>query len=302
MLWACGLLVAAGAGPVAAACSVTARRTVPVEMAGGLMVVSVAVNGVASPFVLDTGAERSVIGTQAALALHVARDEWVSTDMLGLGGRDRQRLGRPASLSLDGIALRRNTMAADNTVVIGAIPTQVAGHPIAGLLGQDFLSPFDLDLDPAHGRVTLYDVSGCAGDFLPWREPYTGVQATRLVRNLLAVPVEVNGLPLRATVDTGSQMSVVTAPGAQRLGLPPGGDVRVAGFGPGIETGRLERLNIRFGGATSAAMALLVTQAHLMRSIEMVLGQDWLSHRHVWISWSTGQVLVAMAPIESPSP
>lgn len=290
-----------------AACQVSARRTVPLEMAGGLMLVSVAVNGVPVPFLLDTGAERTVIGNQAAMALKVARDEWVSTDITGLGGNERERLGRPASLSLGGVALRRRTLVADNSVVVGTIASEMAGHPIAGLLGQDFLSVFDLDIDPAHGRLTLYDVAGCVGDFLPWREPYSGMQAIRLVRNILAVPVRVDGEQLTAELDSGAQRSVLLAPGVQRLdrrhlGPQPDGPEQLRGFGAGSAGARLQRFGaIQVGAETISDMTLLLTQARTLRSVDMLLGADWLSRRHVWISWATDQVLVG-ALLPGPRP
>ena len=193
------------------------------------------------------------------------------------------------------MALRRNTVAADNTVVVGTIPTEVGGHSVAGLLGQDFLSVFDLDLDPAHGRMTLYDVTGCVGSFLPWKEPYVGLQAIRLVRNILALPVTVGGEALNAELDTGAQLSVLLAPGMQRLGLLPGGNDRLRGFGPGGETGRLQRFAVKVGGETSDSMPLMLTQGRSLRSIDMLLGADWLSEHHVWISWATDQVMVSRA-------
>ena len=115
-----------------------------------------------------------MVGLQAADRLAVARDEWVSTDIQGTGGRDRRRLGRPRTLTLGGIALQRHTLAADHSVVVGPIPDNVSGHPVAGLLGQDYLSVFDLDLDPASNTLRLYDVAGCSGVFPPCAGSYGG--------------------------------------------------------------------------------------------------------------------------------
>ncbi len=173
----------------AAACQVTPRSAVSIAMAGGLVLAPLTINGAVEQFVLDTGAEHSVVGLAAADRLKLARDEWVSTDLQGAGGMDRRRLGRPSSLSLGGLALRRRTVAADNSVVVGPIPDAVAGRPIAGLLGEDFLSPYDLDLDIPAGKLTLYAVAGCAGRFLPWTGRYAAIPAWRPVRNVLALPM-----------------------------------------------------------------------------------------------------------------
>ena len=210
---------AQAAGP----CRVQLRTSVALQRAGPLLLAPVAVNGTLVDFVLDTGAERSVIGLQAAAQLHLARDEWVSTDIQGAGGRDRRRLGRPNSLSLGGMALRRHSVAADNSVVVGAIPDSVDGHPVAGLLGQDFLSPFDLDLDAPGGKLSLYEVSGCGGRFLPWSGRYAAIPAGRPVRNMLTLPLRVGGAVLQAELDSGAARTAITLPGMLQLGLPAGG-------------------------------------------------------------------------------
>jgi hypothetical protein len=261
--------------------------------AGGVFLVPITVNGSTVDFILDTGAERTVIGVQAADRLAIARDEWVSTDMQGTGGRDRRRLGRPQTLTLGGIALRRRTLAADHSVVVGPIPDSVAGHPIAGLLGEDYLSVFDLDLDPASGTLALYDVSACSGMFAPWPGHAVALPAGRPVRNILTVPVRVAGQAMTAELDTGASVSVVLAPGMERLGLSPGGAERARGFGAGSAVGRRQDFALQVGSLPPAEMSLLVTPIHALRIVDMLLGADWIAERRIWISWATNQVFVA---------
>ncbi len=290
------LAVAAGllAGPAHAACQLERRATVPFTRVGGVMLVSVAVNGIAADFVLDTGAERSVVGIDAANRLRLARDEWVSTDIQGVGGRDRRRLGRPASLSLGGLALRRHTVAADNSLVVGPIPDEIAGRPIAGLLGQDFLSPFDLELDGPAGTLTLYGVTGCSGRFLPWRGAYAAIPAWRPVRNILAVPMRIGATVVQAELDSGAGNSVITLPGMLTLGLAAGGGDTARGFGPGSLPARTQHFPaVQVGGLAAAAGDMVVAPVHTLRSIGALLGADWLASRHVWISWATDQLFVA---------
>ena len=290
--WLCTL-----AGTTAqAACEMAVAATVPLMRAGTAILVPVTVNGITADFLLDTGAERTVVGLQAATRLHIARDEWVSTDIQGAGGRDRRRLGRPASLTLGGVALRRHTVAADNSVVIGPIPETVNGKAVAGLLGQDFLSPYDLDLDLAANTLTMVSVNGCSGRFLPWRVPYQAIAAWRPVRNVLAVPVRVGGTVMQALLDTGALTSAITLPGMIQLGLPAGGGETLRGFGPDAVAARLQAFALQVGGFPPVTMELAVAPIHTLRSIGALLGADWLSARHVWISWATDQLFVASAP------
>ena len=282
------------ATPAYAACRVERRATVPVTRAGGLLLVPASINGTMVDFVLDTGAERSVVGLAAADRLHLARDEWVSTDSTGAGGRDRRRLGRPASFSLGGIALRRHTVAADSSVVVGPVLDQVDGRPVAGLLGEDFLSPFDLDLNIGAGTLTLYSVSDCAGRFLPWTEHYTAIAAWRPVRNMLMLPMRIGGTSLQAELDSGAAATTVTFFGMLPLGLAAGGGITVRGFGAGSLAARTQHFPaVQIGDMTAAPADLLVAPIHTLRSVGVLLGADWLAKWHVWVSWATDQVFVA---------
>jgi hypothetical protein len=280
--------------PAFAACRVERRATVPITRAGDLLLVPVSINGVVADFVLDTGAERSVVGLAAADRLHLARDEWVSTDIMGTGGRDRRRLGLPASLSLGGITLRRQTLAADNSVVVGPIQEQVGGRPITGLLGEDFLSPFDLDLDIVGGKLTLYSVSGCAGHFLPWTEHYTAIAAWRPVRNILMLPMRVGDTRIQAELDSGASITTVTLPGMIALGLVAGGNGTMRGFGTGSIAARTQHFpNVQIGDMPPAAADLAIAPIRTLRSVGVLLGADWMGKFHVWVSWATDQVFLA---------
>ena len=288
------LLLALLATPAVAACRVERRASVPLTRAGNLLLVSVGINGAAADFILDTGAERSVVGLAAADRLHIARDEWVSTDMLGAGGQDRRRLGRPSSFTLGGVALRRHTMAADNSVVVGPIPDSVAGHPVAGLLGEDFLSPFDLDLNVAAATLTLYDVEDCAGRFIPWTNHYTAIAAWRPVRNILALPLRVGGTVMQAELDSGADNTTITLPGMLALGLAAGGNGSVRGFGPGTLAERPQHFPaVQVGTMPPVTADMMIAPIHTLRSIGALLGADWLGKWHVWVSWATNQVFVA---------
>ncbi|MEJ1977197.1 MAG: retropepsin-like aspartic protease [Acetobacteraceae bacterium] len=179
-------------------------------------------------------------------------------------------------------------------MAVATIPEAIGGHVIAGLLGQDYLSTFDLDLDPTRHTLGLYDVSGCAGAFLPWTGRYTAIPASRPVRNILLLPVSVDGHPLQAELDSGASNSVVMAPGMLRLGLAPGGEAMLRGLGRGSVAAHTQHFAaVRIGDETLPGMTMLVAPIHGLRSVDMLLGADWLRTRRVWLSWATNQVFVA---------
>ena len=283
-----------------AACSVEAKATVPLGTADNVLTLPVEVNGIAATFVLDTGAQRSLVSIEAVQRLGLARDQWVGTTMSGIGGIDRRPNADPRSLSLGGVTLVRRTLNHDNSLTVGILPrTHVGNRVIDGLLGRDFLSVFDLDLDMPDARLTLFQVHDCAGRFLPWRGGYTSVPVSIPTEQALVVPVTLDGTPLRALLDTGSGASLLARPGMFRLGLQPSGLAadpasEVNGLGRRSVVMHLHRFrSLQVGQQVIEAPLIWVAPIRLSPIVDMLLGVDWLVGRRIWISFATRQIFVA---------
>jgi hypothetical protein len=283
-----------------AACRVEPRAAIPVDVVEGHVLVSVQVNDVPATFILDTGAERTLMGEEVVRRLGIQRDGWVSSAVRGLGGIEQRPNALPRSLRLGGVPLHRRTLLGDSSVTVGPLPVDdISGRLIAGLLGRDFIASFDLDLDLAHGRITLYDVSGCEGRFLPWTVAYAAIPLSTPMDAALVAQVLVDGQPLRALIDSGASASLITAPGMVRLGLTPGLLARDQG-GDGGAVGRasvpMRRhafSELQVGPDVWRQPVLWVAPAHVVPIVDMLLGADWLGSRRVWLSFATKQMFVA---------
>jgi hypothetical protein len=220
--------------------------------------------------------------------------------MRGVGGVEGHRNADPRSFSLAGVALQRHTLSHDTSLTVGTLPrTSVAGRTVDGLLGRDFLSVFDLVLDMPAQTLTLYDVQGCAGRFLPWSDPYTQVPVQMPMESALVAQVALDGVPLHALIDTGASSSVLGAPGMIRMGLTAAGltqdpGVTVSGQGPRLVTMRQHRFrSLTVGGQTMPDPEIWVAPIRFTPIVDMLLGEDWLAGKRVWISYLTRQVFVA---------
>jgi hypothetical protein len=237
----CCLIIITWTAAARAACSVRSRATVALTVTGGPILVPLAVNGTTATFILDTGAERSLVTQAAVTRLGLTLDEWVGTTMHGVGGIERHRNADPRSLTLGGVVLQRHTLNHDTSLAVGNMPrTEAGGRTVDGLLGRDFLSVFDLAIDMPAQTLTLYDVAGCSGRFLPWPGAYSAVPVQNPMESALVAQVTLDGMPMRALIDTGASSSVVGAPGMVRLGAD-GNDaatpVRVLAGGRGTGAG-----------------------------------------------------------------
>lgn len=301
---ACLLAALLAPGGANAACEVARQAEVPVRIVAGVPVVDVQVNDATLPFVLDTGAQRSLVTEATVQRAALRLDEWAETTVKGISGYERHRNADPASLALGGIALRRRTLAADSTLTVGPLPqSTLADHAVAGLLGADFLGGFDLDLDVPRGRLALYRVTGCTaislGQSLPWPAGHQSIGASAPIRDVLTFPVELDGVTLRTEIDTGSSIALLTASGIDRMGLSadvlardPGGAVSGVGrFAVAMQRHRFGTLQI--GGERIAAPAVWVARVHVLPIVDLLLGGDWLRGRRVWFSYATSQIFVA---------
>ena len=283
-----------------AACRVVPESTVPVEIVRDTPLTTVQVNDVDATFIVDTGAYRTLMGEEAVRKLNLERDRWVATAIRGIGGVQERPDALPRSLRLGTTMLHRRTLTGGTSVMVGPLPVNtVDGRPIAGLLGRDFLSPFDLDFDLPDGRLTLFDVQGCSAGFLPWTTPYAAIPAIPSMDSALVVQVVVNGRMLRALIDTGASGSLVTASGMFRLGLTPELLARDpvgsgAGVGPApVPMHRHHFAEMRVGPDTARDLTLWVAPVHIVPIVDLLLGTDWLRSRRVWLSFATKQMFVA---------
>jgi Aspartyl protease len=286
-------------GP-ALACAPRQRATVALDVVPGAILVSVEVNGASGTFILDTGAQRSVVTPAAVARLGLSLDEWVGTTMRGIGGIDRRRNATPRSLSLGGVALHRRTLTRDTSLAVTTLArTEAGGRVIDGLLGRDYLSLFDLDLDGPARRLTLFDAAGCGGRFLPWPDAYTVIPAEMPAESAMLLPVSIDGVRLRALLDTGASSSLIAAPGMVKLNLTPERLAQdpvetISGAGPrAVAVFRHRFRTMRIGDQTLTAPDLWVGATRLAPVADMLLGADWLLGQRVWISYASKQVFVS---------
>ena len=291
----CAFLLASS---VSAACIVEQRADIAVTLIGGQMLAAGRVDGKSVTFLIDTGAEKTLLSAAAVQRLGLARDEWISSHMEGIGGHERHPNAKLSSLELGGLKMRRRGTEIEPTISVAPLPFIAASNrAIDGLLGVDYLSSFDIDFDLRRGRMILYDVSGCAGNFLPWATPYTAIPAQKPVPGQLLLPVRVNGRDMRALIDTGSNRTVVSTQASVRAGvtqamLQRDPQQKVRGVGANEVTAYEHRFTeLRIGPENLPSMPVLIMPLPI-RGNDLLLGVDWLGMRPVWVSWSTNQVFV----------
>ncbi|WP_144185494.1 aspartyl protease family protein [Elioraea rosea] len=187
-------------------------------------------------------------------------------------------------------------------------PTEahVAGNqPVDGILGAGLLSRFDLEIDPEARAMRLHSASGCEQGLVPFAEPYVSVPLRRGPGNLLFAPIAIDGVPLMALLDTGSNGGItLLRPGAERLGIVPGAPGEI-GMGRLRDwSGRQAEVRVRVAQsvvmgpmrAERVPIALIVPAPGgptPLAVADAILGGAFLLRHRVWISYATGMLHVA---------
>ena len=244
--------------------------------------------GRAVSMVLDTGAEGMLVTPGAAAALGLRRDPSRRVRALGTGGTVVAEVAALPLLRFGGL-----TWPSLSAPVVAAPGLPAADPAVAGLIGAPVLAEYDLDLDLPRGRVRLHDVQGCPDGIRPFAPPYVMLPLRLSAGRQPLVPVLVNGVALRAVLDTGSRATVLTEEAGRRAGLgrPLREDV-TSGVDGAMTPVRWHRAReLRVGWEALAEMAVGVAALDL-GDADMLLGMDYLAGRRVWVGYAGGRVFL----------
>jgi predicted aspartyl protease len=230
----------------------------------------VRINNQILSFVLDSGASNTMVDTQVAQRLGL-QGQSVPSDLLGSLAIGQQFAKQKMSLlQLPSITVGQAQVS--RLMGLG-LSTNILPFKTAGVLGLDFLSRFDMILNPQTLNLQLV---------APTRPISTGLLLEGRLGVMTAPQVYVNGKgPFRFLVDTGASLTTLSEPLARRLSLPLNADkgFYVAGWGGLTQAKRAQLDRLSFPTQQISKLNVLVVNSPFFQSIgvEGVIGQDILN-------------------------
>jgi predicted aspartyl protease len=274
-----------GAAPALAECQVGKFAEFPVTMQDMKPLTEAKVNGAEVRFTIDSGAFFSVISPGNARALGLDTQA-LPARMRGIGGDAAMSVATVKSFTISGQEVPRVQF-----VVAGSD----LGRSGIGVLGQNFLGLRDVEYDLPHGMVRLMESKGCekSANMAYWAKdkPVSVVQLLpREPRNPHTVgTVQVNGVKIRATFDTGAGGSMLSMAAAARAGITPkspgvvdGGFI--AGFGRKLVRSWIAPVDSFQVGDQEVIHHGRIRFAELNGDTEMLLGMDFLITHRVYVA------------------
>ena len=221
------LALAAGA---ACACTLQTVGELNVDLSRRAPIVDGEINGVKVKIVIDTGSSLTMITAPAAKALGLIGAPTPGGYVFGIGGRRDTYATVLKSLKV-------GTLTGSDLPPI-TVGGALAGEPdVAMLLGSDFLSQFDVELDLAHNMIRLFRADGCTPPQLVyWNKPYSQADLVASDRDspVVMATALLNGKRQPVQIDSGADVTIVDEHVASNLGVRRGGagEVHIEGLGP----------------------------------------------------------------------
>lgn len=171
----------------------------------GRLMAGVYVNGEGPfPFIVDTGASRSVIYRSLTALMDIEAVPFKSRSIITAGGYRRVQVFDVKDLFALG-----QTLEIEDTV---ALPDIIGSHA-KGLIGVDVLAGRTLLMKPLEDLAILLARSDSLGNSAGWSH----VQGRPVAYGSLALEVEIGGITIPLIVDTGASHTVINSAGAEAI-------------------------------------------------------------------------------------
>ncbi len=287
------LLLLAACAPgegVSGVCALQPAAALPVRLIGNVPVTVAVINGHPSALILDIGSDVTLLSRSAAMRLEVPWDDRLAVRLNGAGGQAR------ASRTV----LPELQLGAATVPDVRAVVGQGLRPPIDGVLGINVLVGFEMDLDVPHGVVTLYRARPCAGVGPNWTGPFTRLPTRQQRSGHLFVPAQLNGQPVIGLLDTGASRTTIGLQAAADAGMteadllhgPASVTQSLDAGGIVVRPRRFRELRV---GTDVIDQPMLNVADLPPQAGDLIIGDDYLATRRVWIALATGSMFVSTA-------
>lgn len=302
------LLLAGLESARAESCQLKQFASIPAEFRGNRIFIDVSINDQPTKLVVDTGAGFSVIGAAFAERLGLPMAE-TGTTGYGLTGRGLNGAAKVAALKLG------NAVSRDAAFGLARFGDDGKDGGAVGLFAADYMANYDVEFDPAGGRLKLFSQDHCTGKVVYWDKEYFRLPASLTPDKRLMVDLRINDKPLRGLIDTGAGSNVLRLAVARRLfDVDPEAEGLKHHSAEGIDATKVDMFphvfdSLSFGDITLRNTSVQVLDmdsgkgasnvgshiSGLRDQEDVIIGMALLSKLHIFIAYSEPAVYFTMA-------
>jgi clan AA aspartic protease (TIGR02281 family) len=263
-------------------CKVEIFANLMVTIEQGRAVVNGQINSVDQEFILDSGAFYSEMSESKARSLGLTINRLPSYyTVSGAGGNAQFGVTSVRDLEFAGHKINNIEF------LVGGTDSSKA------LIGQNLLGFADTEYDLSHGLIHLVHAKNCNNTSLAYWPNNGNFSVQRIEAATAAQPhinteVVINGTKLRAFLDTGAPVTVITLKSAKRAGLDVDApNIELVGTGGGIgsnrfKTWRVPVATVKIGNEEIRNVHLIVADTNF--GADMLLGLDFFLSHHIYVA------------------
>lgn len=267
-------------------CHLGRYGTLPVAIIDGRATTTVKINGSGMRFALDTGAVFNIMSRANASALGLKlRSAPFDFRIEGIGGSANAQFTQ-----VEQFGFLDDTFKHVGFIVGGSD----AGY---GLLGANVLDMADLEIDLAHGKLTLFKANHCDKVSMAyWNKGGNAYvadteAATNSFDRRTILRVMINGKKLRALLDSGASATMLSRPAAERVGIDlNAANVKSGGTISGFGAKFLKSWIVPINSFSVGTELIQHSQMMVMDGsfgndgIDMLIGVDFILAHHMFIA------------------
>ena len=184
------------------------------EPVGSHLLVPVTIKGTRAYMVLDLASAYSSVLESAASRFALPTQSITTHVEVHVAGKQLQRLATVAPFSLGGLEFKSaEFLVFPDKIFSGG----TADAPVIGILGMNFLSQFDIELDVAHRKMNLFSQDHCPGHTVYWSKTYDSAPIRLGALGELYFPMELDGKKLETTLATSNPMTTLHTDATRKL-------------------------------------------------------------------------------------
>lgn len=264
-------------------CKLIVSGDMPVLNDRGSPIVRAAINGHPVALIVDTGAFSTTVGRSFIEPLGL-NETGATLLVRGVGGEDYGRVVTIDTLDMGSSKAQNIAVAA-----VGQFTGQVAGLPVVGLFGRDFLGRYDTVVDMSAHRVQLVETEDCETPTPGWTGQIHAVPISRLYNGgrKTTLDIRLNGHATDAVLDTGAASTLISLNAARAAGVTQAmleKDPATIGYGvtrDPVKNYRHHFETLQVGDIVFHDVVLRVGGD--LPDTDALLGADFFRHYRLWI-------------------
>lgn len=274
------------------ACHLERVAELPMVARTPFAIIPARLDGHAVSMLLDTGDERLTVTRLAQRSLGLPEDQHHSTRVHGVGGTTTSNDAIIQRFEIGDVELPQSGAS---VVDMAEMPS--VEPPLAGIIGGQILSDYDVEFNFATRKVAFWQRSDCTDIAPAWQGAWSTARLARGTGNLMTLDVMIEGQAVRALLDTGARNTIIDYAAAGRLGITAATlsaarlSVNRGADGNDVFTRRQVLHDVAIGNARADYLVAFVGPVKVPFA-DMLLGVDFLRNRDVWVAYAAQELFI----------